>query len=240
MKRTLIILCLLLAFSGCGKLRNQRIFGKLPGIVKDTAGQEAPSQRALTVDEAKIALRICNSLQAKRNNLTSALTGKVPVRVGYIFNLERKNCKAKVDAPINITAEILFVGKELEYNSQDSQNIFPDVITEQTPALEDLCKSVLAKEVIISNASPLIKNNFYIMTFKTDLGFDNVQIDTKTANATGGFSATNSQLITIYTDVSQVPDIRNIGVEKERILTTPCTGSGVATQKETFIRSVFL
>jgi hypothetical protein len=243
MKGTLIILCLSVSLISCGKVRTQRLFGKLPPL-GNIAGLEEPPSGPLSPTELPIALRICTALGKKRVFLATNISGTTPKRIAYNFSLERKDCKQKVIETKNLIAEILSSNPDLYYSAPESTNEFIDVITDTTIALSEICPAVTADPTkqIKNSTIPINSNKIYFVKFTHDdsTGFDSAQINTKIANSTGGYDPQDTQLVTIYTNILQVTDANNLGVEKERSQYINCTGREYTTRKETFIRSVLL
>lgn len=243
MKASLLILCLSAGLISCGKLRSQRFVGVLPG--GSIAGLEEPVQHTYKLSELKIAQRVCTALKTKRTVLEKGLTATPPTVITYGFALERKSCNGKVVEAKSITTEISFTANELDFNTLDSANYFKDVITDKTVGLDQICAAVLDPATtldmkIISNAE-ILSNRIYLVSMTTDTkAFDTIQINTKTANTKGGFDPLNTQLISVYTDPTQVSDLKNLGVEKERSQYVPCNGREFSALKETFVRSIFL
>ena len=165
--------------------------------------------------------------------------------VSYDFALERKSCKGVVVETKSLTAQISLISNELDYSTNQTSNYFIDVITDKTIGLSHICTEILDTSTsletkIISNAE-ILSNRIYLVALTTDdKAFDTIQLNTKTANATGGFNPLNTQVISLYTDLTQVSDSKNIGVEKERSQYVLCVGREYTIQKETFVRSVFL
>ena len=231
---------------GCG-LHSQRT---LPKTAKggNTPGIETPDkvqvQYNYKLPELKIAQRVCNALQTKRKYLNESLIASPPKEIAYIFNLERRNCKAAMVESVNITAQILLVSNDLEFNTKDSSNYFTDVISDTTEPLAHICTEIFnpqtpLEQKNISNADAFL-NKIYFVVFGTDANqIDTIQINTKTTNTDGSFSPLTNMLISVYTNESQVVNPKDVGVEKERIQKIPCSGSGFTSQKETFARSVF-
>lgn len=246
MKGILIILCLSLISASCGKLRTQRFLGNaVRGNTGIIAGLEEPVQHTLKASELKIAERVCKALQTKRANLITYLTASPPVKVGFSFSLEKKDCTSRITETTNLTAQILLISNELEFSSPETTSEFVDVITDKTPAISHICDEIFSsrtptlEDKVISNAS-IITNTMYLVDLKTnDKGFDTIQINTKKGGANGSFNPLHTQLITLYTNQSQVSDKRDLGVEKERSQHTPCAGNTFSTIKESFVRSVF-
>lgn len=242
MKTSIILLCLSIGFSSCGKLRTTRI-GAL--IAKGTAGLEEPKAGNLSKTELPIALRICSALMVKRQFLATTIGGDAPKRIAYNFSYETRDCKNKMTDSKNITAEIVAVGTDLEYNSAETKNNFPDVVTDKTTAIAHVCAAITLaepklEEKVIKNSEVLL-NKIYFVKFSTDTsGFDMVQINTKIANDKNGYDALDTQLLSFYTLPAQVSDVRNVGVEKERSQYVTCIGNEFTTKKEVFVRSVFL
>ncbi|MDD4975135.1 MAG: hypothetical protein PHY93_12330 [Bacteriovorax sp.] len=246
MKGIFIILCLSVSLVSCGKLRGQRPLGKIIPT-GNIAGLEEPQQHTLKLSELIIAKRICDSLISKTTNIKAALKATPPQQVVYTFNLElKKSCSSSTIEKSDLAAQIILTSGDLEFSSQDNSIYFRDIITEKSAALAAICteivnpQTVLEKKVI-SNAT-ILSNRIYLVALGTnDKGFDTIQINTKTSNAKGGFDPLDIQLISIITDISQDngADLRNIGVEKERIQYIPCTGKLFTSQKETFVRSYF-
>ena len=85
MKLTLIILSLSLSLISCGKMRTDRFLGKR--ITSGLAGLQEPASLPLSASELPIALRICQSLKAKRQFLTATITGTTSKRIAYNFTL---------------------------------------------------------------------------------------------------------------------------------------------------------
>jgi hypothetical protein len=247
MKGTLIILCLSVSLISCGKLRSQRLLGKIinPGNI---AGLEEPQQHTFKLSELKIAQRVCNSLISKTTNIKAALKTTPPQQVIYSFTVERKkSCASSAIETSNLTALVLLTSDELEFSSKESTIYFRDVITEKSTAMAAICTEIVnpltvLEKKVISNAT-ILSNRIYLVALGTnDKGFDTIQINTKTANGNGGFDPLDTQLISIITDISQDngADPRNIGVEKERAQYVPCAGSKQFTSlKENFVRSFF-
>lgn len=242
-----LLICLILGsaltLSSCGKLGNRRVGKFLPkGTI---AGLSEPAVGNLSKSELPIALRICGALSTKRQFINTTLGSETPKRLAYNFSFETKDCQNKTTETKNISAEILTQGTDLVYNSADTKNHFEDVITEKSLGLVEICKQVVlagpALDLkVITNVSG-VGNKIYITKFSTDsLGFDTVQINTKIANATNGFDPFDAQVISLYTAVTQVTQVRDVGVEKSRGQFIPCTGSEFKSRTETFQRSVFL
>ena len=244
-KGTLIFLLLSIScLISCGKLASKRGLGKVNN--GNIAGLVEPVQHNLKLAELKIAQRICTSLKSKRVILEAALTSTPPKEVAYTFSLENKNCQDKTIEKINIYSKILLISKDLEFSTNDSSNYFIDVITDNSTAITKICteifntKTPTLEEKVISNADVVMDKIYFVTLTTNDQGFDTIQINTKIANASGGYNQLNAQLISFFTDASQVVDIKNIGAEKERSQYKKCDGNAFTTQKQIFVRSVFL
>jgi hypothetical protein len=244
--RTIIILCLSISsLVSCGKLSEKRPFEQ-PVNRGNIAGLEEPVQHNLSLSELKIAQRICTSLKSKRAYLEAALTATPPKAVAYTFALENKNCQDKLIEKKNIYSKVELISNDLEFSTNDSSNYFIDVITDKSTALAQICteifntKTPTLEEKVISNAD-IILNKLYFVTLTTnDQKFDTIQINTKIANTSGGYDSLNAQLISVFTDASQVVNVKDVGVEKERSQYKKCDGNAFTTQKQTFVRSAFL
>ena len=247
MKSTLLVFCLAISMVNCGKLRSQRNLGKIINSGGNTGIQvPAQSQYNFKLPELQIAKRLCTSLLAKRKYLESLLIATPPTLIAYDFTLERRNCKAAVVETVNLTSQIVLVGNDLEFSTNESSNYLKDVITDKTPGLAHICNEIFntntpnLENKIISNAV-IIQDKYYFVSLTTDdKNFDRFQINSNTTNANGGLNTSTVTNATIFTDISQVVDPKNLGVEKERIQKNACTGAEFSTTKETFVRSVFL
>jgi hypothetical protein len=247
MKSNILVFCLAVSMVNCGKLRTQRIL-EIKKTAGDNSGIEVPAQTQYNfkLPELQIAKRLCNSLLAKRKYLESIIISTPPTSIAYNLTLEIRNCKAAVVESANLTAQIVLVGNYLEFTTNESSNYLKDVITDRTPGLAHICSEVFntatpnLENKIISNAV-VIQDKIYFVNLATDdKNFDRFQINSNSTNANGSLKTLNITNATIFTDVSQVVDPRNLGVEKERIQKNTCAGAEFSTTKETFVRSVFL
>jgi len=246
MKSTLLVFCLAIGMVNCGKLRTQRDLGKI--TQSGNTGIQVPAQLQYNfkLPELQIAKRLCNSLFAKRKYLESLLTATPPTLIAYNLTLERRNCKAAVVETVNLTSQIVLVGNDLEFSTNESSNYLRDVITDKTPGLAHICDEIFnantpnLENKIISNAIIILDKYYFIALTTDDKNFDRFQITSNTTNASGGLNTSTVTNATIFTDASQVVDPKNLGVEKERIQKNACAGADFSTIKETFVRSVFL
>ncbi|MFA6237779.1 MAG: hypothetical protein WC635_10665 [Bacteriovorax sp.] len=228
---------------GCGKLNDQRIRKTI--FSGNTAGLEEPLASDLTAKEKIVAKNVCLSLSKRVQALKDIIAGTTTNRIAGNFVFETKDCKNKTTEKLNIQSEIVSkndTNTPFEYNSADTKKNFTDVITNKSVALEEICDQI----ALDTDGTKKIKNNralgnkLYFTKFSDDAGIATVQINTKIANNVGGYNQQDVQLITIFTELSQVTNPRDLGAEKERSLFIRCNNVEFTTHKETFVRSVFL
>jgi len=238
MKTSLIFLTLIstLALTSCGKLRSTRLGSKVPDLGNIGALTEPPRNFLEKNTEIDVARKICQSLKSKRDSLEAA-----PGVESYYFASEQTNCQ-KVTTNRNFIANISGAAGYLEYTSNETTELFTDVITDLSPAIKMICESVLSdasNNRDIPNYSRVQEKSytakFYIS--KTDIPYYTMEIITRLKDAKGSYNISNGQLITIATEASQL-GAKFIGVEKERSMFIACNANEVKTMKETWLKSV--
>lgn len=233
-KLSFLTLILTFAIIGCGKVRDTR----LGTSVKDITGigaLEEPPQKNFTASELTIAARVCSSLKSKRLALIAA-----PGTVAYYFQLERKDCKNKTIESSKVLANIVAVGTELEYSSATSINYFTDVITDQSPALLEICNATLATSTEAKKISNTIAlgNKLFTVAFSTaENTYDTVEVFTRVRNAQSAYVLDNAESIAVATNAAQLGE-KYIGVEKERSHYVACNGREFTTMKENWLSAV--
>lgn len=218
MKSSALILLTAVLIFGCkGSERTSSVSSGTTGNVGPITEQ---SERAYTENEMAIGKRICGALKQKRE-LFETMTD-----MQGIFRLKGEMTSCTTTIPSNIAEFNVAISNasstDMEYIASGSRtNYFKDILHDQNGAMKSLCDE-LTKTTTVSNTST-DGNTAYVVNLLVVDGLDKFEV-IKKIKSNKSYNIVSAETVAVFTKEAQA-GVKFIGVEKERIRYTPCSGS---------------
>lgn len=142
------ILLILATFSAC---KLQKLEDKKPstnsGIESYAIGDAIRAERFLNATEKQIGSRVCRDLRAKRNRWEVSRDD-----VRFTFNVRsRTTCSGSLTS-YSLVASVDLTGGELVLDTTSRSRFISEVLTDEHPALLDICDDLLAGQADVNNS----------------------------------------------------------------------------------------
>ena len=172
-------------------------------------------ERYFIKSELDVGRRICAALKKKREFFQTLYDRQEQVR----FQGTLTDCEGATTLDTAFIATILNASA-LEYSALTARNnYFRDIVTDQSPAITDVCLSLQASDNVLNTVkSGTLK---YTINFLIAENYDRYDVKKEVADGNGGFSTSGAESILVFTQTNQAAT-KFFGVEKERTRLNSC------------------